>query len=54
MVIVTLGNSTQWTRGKRVKMADDSWKDLRENWVPRVKGSGRDGTSNEGYTEPEF
>ncbi len=40
-------NSAQWTREKRVKMADDVWKDLRVNWVPRVKGSGRDGALNE-------
>jgi len=32
---------------KSVKMFDDVWKDLRVHWMPRVKGSGRDGTLNE-------
>ena len=32
---------------KRVKMADDVGKDLRVHWMPRAKGSGRDGTVNE-------
>jgi len=47
-------NSGNGHAKKSVKMADDVWKDLRVDWVPRVKGSGRDGTVNEVYTEPEF
>ena len=27
-------NEKLWTREKRVKMADDVWKDLRVDWVP--------------------
>ena len=47
-------NFDQWTHEKSVKMADDVWKDLRVHWIPRAKGSGRDGALNEVYTEPEF
>ena len=40
-------NEKLWTREKRVKMADDVWKDLRVHWIPRAQGRGRDGTLNE-------
>jgi len=54
LVMETQMNSGNGHAKKSVKMADDVWKDLRVRWVPMAQGRGRDGASNEVYTEPEF